>query len=489
MCALFGWLDYKGVVPYRVLEKLTQALANAAEEGGTDAAGISYVKDGRVIVFKRPEPAHKIHFNVPDGTKAVMGHDRLATQGNKKNNCNNHPFEGYADREFALAHNGSLWNDKELRKNGTIPDSHIDTDSYIGVQLIEKQGKLDSGSLQYMADTVDGIFTFSVLDQSDNLYIIKGSNPMYLVKFEELGLYVYASTESIMTKAINQLGLNESEYKCIDTEDGDILCIDIDGSITRSHFEPKMSKYLRNAEQGSDDAQYKLGFMYQNGYGVEQNDEEAVRWYRRAAEQDNAEAQFNLGVMYQNGNGVEQNDEEAFRWYRRAAERGSANGQCNLGWMYENGKGVEQNKNTAVKWYRKAAEHGNVDAQFNLGVMYENGYGVEQNPNTAAEWYKKAAEHENAAAQFNLGVMYENGYGVEQNRNTAAEWYKKAAEQENAVAQCYLAYMYETGYVLSKDSSQAIKWYRRSAAQGNEVAKNNLEKLGVSMDETLLNSV
>ena len=453
MCALFGWLDYKGLVPYRVLEKLTQALANAAEEGGTDAAGISYVKDGRVIVFKRPEPAHKIHFNVPDGTKAVMGHDRLATQGNKKNNCNNHPFEGYADREFALAHNGSLWNDKELRKNGTIPDSHIDTDSYIGVQLIEKQGKLDSGSLQYMADTVDGIFTFSVLDQSDNLYIIKGSNPMYLVKFEELGLYVYASTESIMTKAINQLGLNESEYKCIDTEDGDILCIDIDGSITRSHFEPKMSKYLRNAEQGSDDAQYKLGFMYQNGYGVEQNDEEAVRWYLKAAEQDNAEAQFNLGVMYQNGNGV------------------------------------EQNKNTAVEWYKKAAEHGNVDAQFNLGVMYENGYGVEQNPNTAAEWYKKAAEHENAAAQFNLGVMYENGYGVEQNRNTAAEWYKKAAEQENAVAQCYLAYMYETGYVLSKDSSQAIKWYRRSAAQGNEVAKNNLEKLGVSMDETLLNSV
>ena len=417
MCALFGWLDYKGVVPYRVLEKLTQALANAAEEGGTDAAGISYVKDGKIVVFKRPEPAHKIHFNVPDGTKAVMGHDRLATQGNKKNNCNNHPFEGYADREFALAHNGSLWNDKELRKNGTIPDSHIDTDSYIGVQLIEKQGKLDSGSLQYMADTVDGIFTFSVLDQSDNLYIIKGSNPMYLVKFEELGLYVYASTESIMTKAINQLGLNESEYKCIDTEDGDILCIDIDGSITRSHFEPKMSKYLRNAEQGSDDAQYKLGFMYQNGYGVEQNDEEAVRWYL------------------------------------------------------------------------KAAEHGNVDAQFNLGVMYENGYGVEQNKNTAAEWYKKAAEHENAAAQFNLGVMYENGYGVEQNRNTAAEWYRKAAEQENAVAQCYLAYMYETGYVLSKDSSQAIKWYRRSAAQGNEVAKNNLEKLGVSMDETLLNSV
>ena len=31
MCALFGWLDYKGVVSDKLLKKLTQALATAAE--------------------------------------------------------------------------------------------------------------------------------------------------------------------------------------------------------------------------------------------------------------------------------------------------------------------------------------------------------------------------------------------------------------------------------------------------------------------------
>ena len=36
MCALFGWLDYKGIVSDKLLKKLTQALANAAEERGTD---------------------------------------------------------------------------------------------------------------------------------------------------------------------------------------------------------------------------------------------------------------------------------------------------------------------------------------------------------------------------------------------------------------------------------------------------------------------
>lgn len=58
MCALFGWLDYKGIIPKKLLKKLTQALANAAEERGTDAAGISYIKDGKVTVYKRPRAAH-----------------------------------------------------------------------------------------------------------------------------------------------------------------------------------------------------------------------------------------------------------------------------------------------------------------------------------------------------------------------------------------------------------------------------------------------
>ena len=58
------------------------------------------------------------------------------------------------------------------------------------------------------------------------------------------------------------------------------------------------------AEQGDADAQSTLGFMYENGRGVPQDDAEAVRWYRLAAEQGNSLAQNNLGFMYGNGRGV-----------------------------------------------------------------------------------------------------------------------------------------------------------------------------------------
>ena len=60
MCALFGWLDYGKKLPHKTLRKFTQELANAAEERGTDASGISYILNGKVKIYKKANPAHKI---------------------------------------------------------------------------------------------------------------------------------------------------------------------------------------------------------------------------------------------------------------------------------------------------------------------------------------------------------------------------------------------------------------------------------------------
>ena len=241
MCALFGWLDYKGIVSDRMLKKLTQALANAAEERGTDASGIAYVKSGKVTIYKRPKPAHKIHFNAPNGTKAVMGHTRMTTQGNEKFNYNNHPFYGHADVDFAFAHNGVLYNDKELRTERHLPNTQIETDSYIAVQLIEQQGKLDFDSLKSMAESVQGSFCFTALDEDNTLYLVKGSNPMCLLHFAELGLYIYASTESILKKALQKAGFHKYPFEVLHVEEGTILKIDRYGFLSGSTFEVQES--------------------------------------------------------------------------------------------------------------------------------------------------------------------------------------------------------------------------------------------------------
>jgi hypothetical protein len=115
---------------------------------------------------------------------------------------------------------------------------------------------------------------------------------------------------------------------------------------------------------------------------------------RLEAEFGDPEAQFMLGAAYDDGKGVENNEQLAFYWYSKAAEQGDVSAQFMVGMAYEDGLGVEQDIGLAVEWYRKAADQGDGDAQYNLGWAYHYGRGVDQNLKTAKKWYMKAAEQE-----------------------------------------------------------------------------------------------
>ncbi len=67
-----------------------------------------------------------------------------------------------------------------------------------------------------------------------------------------------------------------------------------------------------------------------------------MKWYRLAADKGYATAQFFLGIMYDDGYGVPEDDTEAVKWWRLAADQGVAVAQSNLGAMYANGNGVPE---------------------------------------------------------------------------------------------------------------------------------------------------
>lgn len=239
MCCLFGILDYGHSLSVRRKNKVLSVLASACEARGTDATGIAYNSGGKLRIYKRPVPAHRMRFKVPADAAYIMGHTRMATQGNEHQNFNNHPFPGTTkDGAFALAHNGVLYNDKYLRRSLLLPGTRIETDSYIGVQLIEQKKTLDFASLRYMAEQVEGSFAFSVLDGKDSLYLIKGDNPLCLVHFPALGLYLYASTEEILNRALRKARLPEETARRVPVDCGEILKIDRAGAITRGEFDP-----------------------------------------------------------------------------------------------------------------------------------------------------------------------------------------------------------------------------------------------------------
>ena len=126
-------------------------------------------------------------------------------------------------------------------------------------------------------------------------------------------------------------------------------------------YEAALRELRPLAQQGIDDAQFNLGVMYRNGYGVPQDHAEATRWYRMAAEQGHGRAQYNMGIAYDNGNGAPKDHTEAARWYRLAAEQGHANAQFNLGVMYGNGYGVPQDRAKAHMWFNLANANGTTE--------------------------------------------------------------------------------------------------------------------------------
>lgn len=89
-------------------------------------------------------------------------------------------------------------------------------------------------------------------------------------------------------------------------------------------------RILKAAQNGNAEAQFRLGYCYSKGDGVEQSDVFAAEWYRKAAVQGHAQAQNNLGTCYFFGRGVPQSYADAAEWYRKAAEQGVENARGNL---------------------------------------------------------------------------------------------------------------------------------------------------------------
>lgn len=250
----------------------------------------------------------------------------------------------------------------------------------------------------------------------------------------------------------------------------------------------------------SAESNYQRGVQYLHGYGVPQDDDEALRWIKKAVDQGHAVAQVTLGFMYQNGRSVRIDEVEGARWIRKAAGQGNADGQLRLGPGYGIGRGgMPKDEVEAARWIRKAADQGVADAQVHLAQIYLNGKGVPKDEAEAARWYRKVVDQGNEPkvtslggdalvfskmAHLNLGEMYENGKGVPKDEVEAARLYRIVADRGWADGQYQLGALYESGRGVQKNVAEAVRWYQLAARQGNKrgapQAQASLKRLGAS---------
>jgi TPR repeat protein len=78
------------------------------------------------------------------------------------------------------------------------------------------------------------------------------------------------------------------------------------------------------AEAGDPQAQFSLGWMYHNGYGLAIDDSKTLKWWQEAADQQLADAAFALGMLFNfgDGGGIERDVPRAANHYLQAARMG-----------------------------------------------------------------------------------------------------------------------------------------------------------------------
>ncbi len=110
--------------------------------------------------------------------------------------------------------------------------------------------------------------------------------------------------------------------------------------------------FFELAKSGDADAQTMLGEMYLDGInGVAVDHEQAFFWLNKAAAHGDPQAQYLVGFMYENGLYVTSNMHRAVKWYKKAAKNGDILAQYNLALIYKEGKGgIRKNMKEAFRW-------------------------------------------------------------------------------------------------------------------------------------------
>jgi TPR repeat protein len=191
-----------------------------------------------------------------------------------------------------------------------------------------------------------------------------------------------------------------------------------------------------------------------------------------AADNGHALAQWKLGRMYAEGDGVEQDDLKAFDYFRSVANshaednpdtpqaRFVANAFVALGHYYLEGipnTRIKADPERARQMFDYAASYfRDPDAQYYLAKLYLKGNGAPHDPRTAARWFGLSAQKGQCQAQAMLGAMLFAGDHVPRQAARGLMWLTLAKANAPTNDQPWVAHLYESAYQQSTEDERAL---------------------------------
>lgn len=170
-----------------------------------------------------------------------------------------------------------------------------------------------------------------------------------------------------------------------------------------------VSEITSRAEKGDNLSQFDLGYLYFNGWGVNQDFSKSFYWFQKSAEQGNIEAQKSLYRMSWLGKGVRQSYQQGVFWLQKAAEGKDVESQRKLGdlylsdWVGKNDS-VYKDHEKAIYWLKLASKTGDGKSLLSLGNFYLSGNDGTKNKEVAMDYYRRSC---NSGEELGC-IMYNN---------------------------------------------------------------------------------
>ncbi len=198
---------------------------------GYDSAGVAFLKDNKLEIFKDVGSVEHLMDITPVGIKAniMIGHTRWATHGAPKVE-NTHPHYSFHKR-ICLVHNGVIENYQEI-KDFLLEQGYQfygETDSEIVANLLEYYSKdsIEEG-IKKVISILKGNYAIVLFtnDSDSRLYVMKKGSPLVIGKGDKYNLI--ASDASPMIKYTNDfIELEDYEWGIVEKED--VFIFDKDG--------------------------------------------------------------------------------------------------------------------------------------------------------------------------------------------------------------------------------------------------------------------
>jgi len=209
---------------------------------------------------------------------------------------------------------------------------------------------------------------------SDKLFITVRRLPSIFLVFFSLAFSGYVTSTSLQvfladetisepySPTIVELSFAQHTYKTID-------CVDDELQVEKSYSNENpasITQIKACAEQGHAQSQYIYGNFFYNTAHIDNVIEQSVYWWTKAGQQNYGDAWYRLGLLYQNGYGYDDENRadvaKSAAYHQLGAIAGSKHAQYYLGIALYSGWGIKQDEKAAMYWWKVAADEGHQSA-------------------------------------------------------------------------------------------------------------------------------